>query len=142
MILATEKDELIPQPGLLFVLRDEQPHRQGLIELPEGYYKNIKSAMGTVVTVGEGVSSVKPGDRVILGAGIGRHFSFVDDRAKEVERWYVVREGALIAIIKDEASDSIFRFPPRSVGPQNWTKTEMDYRDGMADSGETVKRAV
>ena len=66
--------------GLNFI---DTYHRSGLYKLPELPHTLGVEAAGIIEDVGEGVSTLKPGDRIAYGGGIG---SYCDYRVMAADR--------------------------------------------------------
>jgi co-chaperonin GroES (HSP10) len=65
-------EHLKPRTGQALVERLEQPIRRGRIHIPEGVSASTRSREAVVVAVADNVTSVEPGDGVLLGNSVGR----------------------------------------------------------------------
>lgn len=92
-------DCLIPPAGLVYIERDEQPETYGHIIIPESTRLKQKSNKATVRAVGAGTFHVKPGDRVMVAAGVGTRLQF-GERAEVT--YYICREQELICLFLDD----------------------------------------
>ncbi len=133
-------ERMRPRPGQVFVERDEQPERYGtFVIMPESYRTKVKSSIATVIAVGLGVALLRPEDRVLVSAGVGRRMAFGDHDERLL---YVCEPEQLIALVFEdgdearveelgEASEGRFRFVSQRA---------LHALEGKADEGEE-KRA-
>lgn len=128
-----------PLPGQILLHREDSPglSPSGLVLIPETYSKRVKSGIAIVKKVGYGVPPfIRPGERVLVAAGVGRHIPLGDDMGREQQRLYVANAFEILGRIETETAtrdlgeDARGRF--RNPGP-----LYDQAQDDLADEGET-----
>jgi len=120
-----------PRPGRLVVQRDEQEKTYGgVIIIPESA-RQKKPARGTVVSVGERVSSIYPGDRVLLAVGISKRVTFGENEVI----LHICRPGQVMLVLESDTVEEVVS--TASFSPY-WSEADAAAEEGISEEGVNI----